>query len=209
MGTKSSKTTGGAVHKGAPRPRPSIPLCAEEWKGPGAAAVGCTGHLRRLFSPKNKVWSCECAGCRGCRGEGEERGRIQNERHTLPDQHRAESPFILHVSSRGGGAWGRVSKCSSEPLKLTWVASVRAQRSHRGLPYGGAHHLFRNHSKEIQPEPMRVRALHLSLPSDTSLASDWLQRCRLWQSVSISQNAGWALCCFSAPGWSACLIAKC
>lgn len=106
MGTKSRKTMGGALHKGAPRPRPSLLYCAEEWRGPGAAAVGCTGHLRRPLSLETKsgAVSVQAAG-------DEEGGGIQNERHTLPDQRGADSPFILQISSRGG--WGSSSEGGS------------------------------------------------------------------------------------------------
>lgn len=67
-GHKEQRTTGGAPHKGAPRPRPSLLLCAEEWRGPGAAAVGCTGHLRRSLSPKKTksgAVSVQAAGLQG------------------------------------------------------------------------------------------------------------------------------------------------
>lgn len=109
MGTKSRKTTGGALHKGAPRPRPSLLFCAEEWRGPGAAAVGCTGHLRRPLSLETKsgAVSVQAAGDE----EGGWGGCIQNERHTLPDQRGADSLFILQISSRGG--WGSSSEGGS------------------------------------------------------------------------------------------------
>lgn len=138
-GHKEQKTTGGdcstKVHRD-PGPlssfvpknsevREQLLLAARDiWDGPF--------HLKQSL----ELWVCRLQGCRGEEEEqeGEEGGCIQNERHTLPDQRGADSPFILQISSRGG--WGRVLKWRRKPLKLTWVTSVTAQRSPRGLPYG-------------------------------------------------------------------------
>ena len=183
MGTKSRKTTGGAPHKGAARPRPSPFFCAKEWRGPGAAAVGCTGHLRRSLSPKTKSGAVSVCRLQGCREEEEEEeGCIQNERHTLPDQRGADSPFILQISSTGGrgkGWGGEGLKVKEEAFKVDVShISHSTKESQRSAIWTQAHHLFRSHSKEIQPQPMAARAPHPALPSDgTSLLSDWPQRC--------------------------------
>lgn len=82
-GHKEQKTTGGAPNKGAARPGPSLLFCAEEWRGPGAAAAGCMGHLSRSFSPKNKVWRCEWTGCTAGGVEKRRREAVYKTKGTL------------------------------------------------------------------------------------------------------------------------------
>lgn len=82
-GHKEQKTTGWAPNKGAARPGPSLLFCAEEWRGPGAAAAGCMGHLSRSFSPKNKVWRCEWTGCTAGGVEKRRREAVYKTKGTL------------------------------------------------------------------------------------------------------------------------------
>lgn len=82
-GHKEQKTTGGAPNKGAARPGPSLLFCAEEWRGPGAAAAGCMGHLSLSFSPKNKVWRCEWTGCTAGGVEKRRREAVYKTKGTL------------------------------------------------------------------------------------------------------------------------------
>lgn len=174
VGTKSRKTTGGARHKGAPRPRPSLLFCAEEWRGPGAAAVGYTGHLRRPLSPENKVWSCERAGCRGWWGWG--CGAV----HTKPKAHFARSRWSwlpIHPADQQQG-WEGVLKWRRKPLKLTRVTSVTAQRSPRGGPYGRSHIICPAIAQRNSATANSSASVHPALPSDnTAPLSDWLRRC--------------------------------
>lgn len=84
----------------------------------------------------------------GCRGEEEEEegggGCIQNERHTLPDQHGADSPFILQISSSRGR--GGVLKVKEEAFKVDVShISHSTKESQRSAIWAQAHHLFRNH----------------------------------------------------------------
>lgn len=73
---RAEKRQEGSRHKGAPRPRSSLLFCAEEWRGPGAAAVGCTGTFETTlprpppFHQKTKsgAVSVQAAGGRGREG---------------------------------------------------------------------------------------------------------------------------------------------
>lgn len=83
---------------------------------------------------RNKVWSCECAGCRGWGGGG---GGVYTKRKA----HFARSTWSwlpIHPADQQQG-WVGVLKWGRKPLKLTWVTSVTAQRSPRGVPYGRSH----------------------------------------------------------------------
>lgn len=109
--TPSSMHTKSRGRREGPRtkvqgPRPSLLLCAEEWRGPGAAAAGCTGHSSRSFHHQTKSGTVSGQGAR-LQGRGGGGGScIQNEGHTLPAQHRADSPIDPAGQQQRRGGWG-------------------------------------------------------------------------------------------------------
>lgn len=141
MGTKSRKTMGGALHKGAPRPRPSLLYCAEEWRGPGAAAVGCTGHLRRPLSLETKsgAVSVQAAG-------DEEGGGVYKTKGTLCQINVELTP---HSSCRSAAGVGGGLQVREEAFKVD-VSHIShgTKESQRCAIWTQPHHLFRNHSKK-------------------------------------------------------------
>lgn len=99
----------GPAQKCTETPALSPPLCRRMERS-RSSCCWLHGTFETVPFTQNKVWSCECAGCRaaGAKKGGQEEGEscIQNDRHTLPDQRGADSPFILQISRRGRGAEG-------------------------------------------------------------------------------------------------------
>lgn len=175
---RAEKRQEGPRRKGAPRPRPSLLFCAEEWRGPGAAAVGCTGTFETTppppsFSPENKVWSCECAGCRGTR-----EGCMYKTKGTLcqinVELTSPSSPIHPADQQQGWvGVGGRSPKVREEAFKVDVShISHSTKESQRCTIWTQPHPPLRSQ--------WRHGTVHSALPSDnTALPPDWLSRCRL------------------------------
>lgn len=149
---RPEKRQEGPRHKGAPRPRPSLLFCAEEWRGPGAAAVGCTGTFETTpppLSPENKVWSCECAGCRGTR-----EGYMYKTKGTLCQINiELTPPFSpIHPADQQQGSvgvWGRGPKVREEAFKVDVShISHRTKESQRCTIWTQPHPPLRSHSEK-------------------------------------------------------------
>lgn len=130
------------------------------WRMARSRSSCCWLHGTFETTPFTRKQSLELwvYGLWGMRGVG----GVHKTKGTLCQINVGLTPHSSYSSAAGVDVGGR------KPLKLTWVTSVTAQRSLRGVPCGNL--AMANSSGSTHP----------ALPSDNAaLPSDWLQRCRL------------------------------
>lgn len=186
-GHKEQKNDGrGPAQRCAETPALSPLLC---WRMARSRSSCCWLHRTFETTPftRNKVWSCECAGCRGwgvvcVGGVG-----VWYCLYTKRKAHFARSTWSwlpIHPADQQQG-WVRAWKWGRKPLKLTWVTSVIAQRSPRGAPYGRSHIICSGITQRNPAGANGGAGLH-TLFYPVTMQLRFLIGCVCWHKTSVS-----------------------